>query len=42
MAQFSTMLGALLLARATAGDAISDDFLTTAREMLAPASRLRS
>jgi TetR/AcrR family transcriptional regulator, transcriptional repressor for nem operon len=42
MAQFSTMVGALLLARATAGDAISDDFLTTAREMLAPASRLRS
>jgi TetR/AcrR family transcriptional repressor of nem operon len=48
MAQFSTMVGALLLARATAGDPISEEFLAAARETLlqpsstgAPAKRPR-
>jgi TetR/AcrR family transcriptional regulator, transcriptional repressor for nem operon len=35
MAQFATMVGALILARATAGDALSDELLSAAREKLA-------
>jgi len=33
LAQFATMVGALMLARATVGDAISEEFLGAAREM---------
>jgi TetR/AcrR family transcriptional repressor of nem operon len=36
MAQLATMVGALLLARATAGDPLSERFLAAAREMLTP------
>jgi TetR/AcrR family transcriptional regulator, transcriptional repressor for nem operon len=35
MALFATMVGAVLLARATAGDALSDELLSAAREKLA-------
>lgn len=34
LAQFSMMVGALALARATAGDSLSDEFLDSAREVL--------
>jgi TetR/AcrR family transcriptional repressor of nem operon len=34
LAQFSTMVGALVLARATRGDSISDEFLAAARDFL--------
>jgi TetR/AcrR family transcriptional regulator, transcriptional repressor for nem operon len=35
MAQFATMVGAVILARATAGDSLSDELLAAAREKLA-------
>ncbi len=35
IAQFATMVGAVILSRATAGDALSDEFLSAAREKLA-------
>ncbi len=34
LAQFATMVGAVILARATAGDALSDEFLSAARAKL--------
>jgi len=34
LAQFATMVGAVILARATAGDALSDELLSAAREKL--------
>jgi TetR/AcrR family transcriptional repressor of nem operon len=39
LADFATMVGALVLARATAGDAISDEFLKAGRERLVPQRR---
>ncbi len=39
MAQFATMVGAVILARATAGDALSDELLAAARIHLARAAR---
>jgi TetR/AcrR family transcriptional regulator, transcriptional repressor for nem operon len=39
LAEFSTMVGALLLARATAGHKISDELLNAARERLNPLRR---
>jgi TetR/AcrR family transcriptional repressor of nem operon len=41
MAQFSMMVGALALARATAGNALSDEFLDSAREALVSGSTVR-
>jgi TetR/AcrR family transcriptional repressor of nem operon len=42
LAEFSTMVGALLLARATAGHIISDELLNAARERLNPPGRRKS
>jgi TetR/AcrR family transcriptional regulator, transcriptional repressor for nem operon len=39
LAQFAMMVGAMALARATAGDPISDAFLASAREVLTAAPR---
>jgi TetR/AcrR family transcriptional repressor of nem operon len=39
LADFSTMVGALILARATAGQSISDEFLVAARQRLVPSVR---
>jgi TetR/AcrR family transcriptional repressor of nem operon len=41
MAQFATMVGAMILARATAGDALSEAFLSAAREKLAAGAQRR-
>jgi TetR/AcrR family transcriptional repressor of nem operon len=42
MAQFSMMVGALALARATAGDSLSEEFLDSAREALVDESQVDS
>jgi TetR/AcrR family transcriptional repressor of nem operon len=42
MAQFSMMVGALALARATAGDSLSEEFLDSAREALVGESQIDS
>lgn len=39
LAEFSQLMGALLLARATAGHALSDEFLSAARAQLLPPTR---
>ena len=42
LADLATMVGALILARATEGKPISDEFLTAARRRLKPRKRPRS